>query len=38
MSMLSKIITFAFVQNVLSLEQNPPKWNTDKVKIFTPDQ
>ena len=37
MSMLSKIITFAFVQNVLAIEPNPPKWNEDRVKIFNPD-
>lgn len=37
MSMFSKFITLAFFRNVLSIEPNPPTWNSEKIKIFSPD-
>jgi len=38
MSMLSKMFAFAFIQRIAAIEPNPPTWNSNRVKIFTPGQ
>ena len=36
--MLSKMFAFAFIQRIAAIEPNPPTWNSNRVKIFTPGQ
>lgn len=36
--MLSKIVCAYHISNVLAAEPNPPTWDTNRVKIFTPGQ
>ena len=38
LKMLSKIVCAYHISNVLAAEPNPPTWDTNRVKIFTPGQ
>jgi hypothetical protein len=35
--MISKFSTFVAFSNALTAQINPPNWDSDRVKIFTPE-